>query len=82
MPLMHAEDLLSQITCLSLIEGLEKECPSDREEKEFLANSINFTKKHRECIKSIGRFPKRNEWLGREMREDEKKWLEDHPGGF
>ncbi len=64
MPLMHSEDLADQDRAVGLFEsaGLE-------------ANA-RFAHHHRELIRQFGRFPHRNEILGRECTEEETAYLQ------
>lgn len=98
MPFMHAENLPSQVAAVSLAETMAQECEVVRLQKqiageeetetekwlrEWLVNqSIPFAKMHMNCVAQLGRFPKRNEPLGREYTEEERKFLEEHPKGF
>ncbi|KAJ9659051.1 hypothetical protein H2198_003340 [Neophaeococcomyces mojaviensis] len=97
MPLMHAEDLVAQVACVALTENMQLECllaqaektsrgevESEEEKKmmEWLGVAVPFAKRHRNCVELLGRFPKRNEALGREHSLAEKEWLEKNPSGF
>ncbi|KAI1082224.1 hypothetical protein F5B20DRAFT_532630 [Whalleya microplaca] len=82
LPLLHAEDLLSQVAAVALAENLLGSCPPDAPERKFLDTSPSFMKRHRDCIAQLGRFPKRNAWLGRESTDEEIKFLDENPGGF
>ncbi|KAI1335521.1 hypothetical protein F5Y15DRAFT_397602 [Xylariaceae sp. FL0016] len=83
-PFQHAEDLLSQVAGTALMEKLVAESPVDvdAKEKEFQQGALFSFRGHRDVILKFGRFPKRNDWLGRETTEEEKKFLEEHPQGF
>lgn len=97
LPLEHAEDLITQIAAVSKIRELtmelklkkaEDETKGERESEDteklrmWAEASVPFAEKHLTCIREMGRFPKRNEPLGRENRHGEKEWLEKHPMGF
>lgn len=64
MPLMHAESLACQQRCLAL----------------FAANAddegIRFARIHRDIIRDFGRFPHRNEALGRKTTAAEQAFLD------
>lgn len=95
---MHAEDLPSQVAAVSLSETMARECEIVKLQKQIegkdeteaekwlrewlVDQSIPFAKLHRNCVAQLGRFPKRNEPLGREHTEEERKFLEEHPNGF
>lgn len=82
LPLMHAEDLTAQVACTALVDNLANACAADSPEKPMLDITPAFTRRHRDCIQKLGRFPKRNAWLGRESTDEEKKYLEEHQDGF
>lgn len=63
MPLMHSENLADQDLCIACFE------------KRGLDNNVRFAQHHRGLIAEFGRFPHRNESLGRESSEDEIAYL-------
>ncbi len=69
MPFMHCEELASQERCVELI-------------KERLPGSTNepHAIEHRNIIRKFGRFPHRNEVLGRKSTPEEIEFLKS--GGF
>ncbi len=80
MPFMHAEDLRLQQLCISSFEGLVK----DSNEKSpyntsYYESNLLFAKKHSEIIEQFGRFPHRNQILGRESTSEELEFL-NKPG--
>ena len=68
MPLMHSEELSDQDLCVEAMRrhGFEANVPHAEE--------------HRDIIARFGRFPHRNEVLGRKTTEEERAFLES--GGF
>ncbi len=64
MPLMHSEQLRDQDLSVELFA---RHAPS----------SLEFARSHREMIARFGRFPHRNEILGRESSEAEKEAIAD-----
>lgn len=64
MPLMHSEDLDDQEEAIRLYEGLD-------------AAMAKFARLHRDQIETFGRFPGRNEALGRESTSAERQALEN-----
>jgi uncharacterized protein (DUF924 family) len=68
LPFMHSEKLADQERCLALYQA------ADHEE------GIKFAKLHLEPIRRFGRFPHRNETLGRTSTPEEIAFLES--GGF
>lgn len=69
MPLMHSEKLSDQDQCVQLVDQrLENE------------NTLFHAKAHRKLIRQFGRFPHRNELLGRSSKSEEIQYLND--GGY
>jgi uncharacterized protein (DUF924 family) len=74
LPLMHSEDLSDQDRCVTLYEAL-----TDLPEQ---ANSLKFALRHREIIARFGRFPHRNDVLGRTTTPDEAAFLKEPNSAF
>jgi uncharacterized protein (DUF924 family) len=68
MPLVHSEDLTDQERAVFLFEALG------------LPENLRSSREHRDIIARFGRFPHRNEMLGRETTPQERIFLEE--GGF
>jgi uncharacterized protein (DUF924 family) len=69
MPFMHAEDMVVQNECVRLMDmRLDNE------------NNLHHAKEHRKVIKRFGRFPHRNEILGRVSTLEEVAFLKS--GGY
>lgn len=81
LPLMHHENLISQIAGVALYENLVTRCGED-EVKGIIQQSVDFGRRHLVCVQKFGRFPSRNECLGRESTEEEIQHLKEFPGGF
>jgi uncharacterized protein (DUF924 family) len=75
LPLEHAEDRELQARSVALFEALAAEAPESEQGayKEFLRHAVL----HREIIDAYGRFPHRNEILGRASTQEEIAYLED-----
>ena len=70
MPMMHIEDIAIQDQSLNLI-------------KEFSSERIyKYAIKHRDIIQKFGRFPHRNEILGRISTEEEIEFLKQPGSSF
>jgi len=69
LPFMHSESLVDQDRSVLLFEtaGLE--------------NNLKWARSHREIVRRFGRFPHRNQILGRESTPEEVEWL-NSPEGF
>ena len=70
MPFMHAEDLTAQNRCVELSESRLNDDGS----------TLRHAEAHRDVIERFGRFPHRNDVLGRESTSEERKFLE--AGGY
>lgn len=68
MPYMHTETLREQRFCVALCKRYK------------LDNTLNHAIEHMEIVKKFGRFPHRNELLGRQSTQEELTFLAD--GGF
>ena len=69
MPFMHAEDLAMQAMCVDLTDRrLDNE------------NQLFHAKAHMKLIEKFGRFPHRNEILGRKSTAEELSYQAD--GGY
>lgn len=68
LPWMHSESLAIHEEALALFEMIAE------------PGFLEFEIKHCELIRRFGRYPYRNEILGRNSTEDEIKWLKDNHG--
>jgi uncharacterized protein (DUF924 family) len=68
LPFMHSENLADQEYCVELYRAIDDE------------EGIKFAEIHRDAIARFGRFPHRNEMLGRKSSADEIAYLD--AGGF
>lgn len=75
MPLMHAEDLELQDRAVTLFERLAADAPKH-------ADGLKYAKAHRDIIARFGRFPHRNEWLGRQSTPEELEFLKQPGSSF
>ncbi|MDP6786849.1 MAG: DUF924 family protein [Rhodospirillales bacterium] len=71
MPLMHAEDVDHQRRCVDLFAALEND-----------SNGLEYAIKHLEIIERFGRFPHRNEVLGRHSTPEELAFLKTPGSSF
>ncbi len=69
MPLMHSEKLEDQNFCCALIESRMSD-----------ENALHHAREHRDLIQKFGRFPHRNDILGRQSSLEEMAHLEN--GGY
>ena len=75
LPLMHAENLACQNTSVALYQALAAVDPEQ-------AGALDFAIRHRDIIERFGRFPHRNEQLGRPSTPDEAVFLAQPGSGF
>lgn len=68
MPLEHAEDLGAQDEAVRQFTTLAAEAPE-------MAGMLDWARKHREVVLRFGRFPHRNEILGRASTDEEAAFL-------
>ncbi|WP_418152262.1 DUF924 family protein [Litorimonas sp. RW-G-Af-16] len=69
MPFMHAEDIVAQNRCVSLVDSRLDD-----------ANTLHHAKEHQKVIARFGRFPHRNKILGRNSTAEEIAFLKS--GGY
>ena len=67
MPFMHSENVADQERCVSLFSAM----PGD---------SVKYAIEHRDIIARFGRFPHRNQALGRKTTKNELEFLSGHKG--
>jgi uncharacterized protein (DUF924 family) len=77
MPLMHAEDLHLQQTCVERFERLCEKSPPPL--KTHLASHLDAARQHHDIIARFGRFPHRNTALGRMDTPQETAFLRHGP---
>ena len=70
MPMMHSENLCDQERCVRLM------C----ERMDDGGNNLLHARAHREVIRKFGRFPYRNDALGRSSTSVEQSYVQD--GGY
>lgn len=72
LPFEHSENLDHQNHCVELFEGLVQDAPD-------LRHGLDYAHRHRDVIAQFGRFPHRNEILGRQSTAAELAFLQQ-PG--
>jgi uncharacterized protein (DUF924 family) len=80
LPLEHSELLVDQQRSVSLFQKLFDEASPD--EKPTFAEYLDFAVRHRDIISRFGRFPHRNEALGRISTPEELSFLQQPGSGF
>jgi len=80
MPLMHAEDVKLQNRCVSLFQKAADMAHGPLEE--LLQNYLDYAIRHRDIVQQFGRFPHRNDVLGRESTPEEVAFLAEPGSSF
>jgi len=70
LPFEHSEDLDDQNTCMELMAALDDE------------RSLEYARKHLVIIERFGRFPHRNDILGRPSTPEETEFLKEPDSSF
>lgn len=81
MPFEHSEQWQDHEFALNAFQALVDQANNDALKKD-LQNALDFEKRHAVMIKRFGRYPYRNELLGRKSTEDELIFLTAEDAGF
>lgn len=80
LPFEHSEDLADQRRAVALFQALaEAASGPERAEAE---ERLDYARRHLAAIERFGRFPHRNEILGRETTAEEEEYLRDPRAWF
>lgn len=80
MPFMHSEVLEAQERCMALFTGWQDEL--DGEGRKRVAGLRDYARRHHEIIQRFGRFPHRNQLLGRQSTDEETEFLKKPGSSF
>lgn len=80
MPLMHSEKPAVQEDSIHWFTLLAENAPEPF--KEYLAGSAKFAMAHKDIVDRFGRYPHRNEILGRESTDEEVEFLSQPGSSF
>jgi len=80
MPLMHAEDRARQKRSVELFEKILAESPPHLADNS--KNSLKYARMHADIVERFGRFPHRNENLGRSSTPEEEEFLKGPGSSF
>mgnify|MGYP000005861350 CR=1 FL=1 len=80
LPFEHSENIADQDRSVLLFSAMAVSAPEDW--KDIKRMGLDYATKHRDLIRKFGRYPHRNEMLGRDSTEDEKAFLAEHGRGF
>ncbi len=81
-PFMHSEDLNMQRKSLQLFRGLERSFTSPPKLAQVLSENRKYAERHYEIIERFGRYPHRNEILGRGSTDEELEFLKKPGSSF
>jgi uncharacterized protein (DUF924 family) len=78
LPLMHSENVADHDLLLQRWQDLKEKLESDAdpEAMAYFEATVKSEESHRKILDRFGRYPHRNEILGREATEEETAWLE------
>lgn len=79
-PFMHSEKLQDQQKCVSLVKQMMADCEELEgadQVKKYLQQSLSYAQAHLKVIQDWGRFPHRNQLLGRSNTPEEQSGLAD-----
>jgi uncharacterized protein (DUF924 family) len=80
-PLMHVESLTMQQYMLAQFDDLlERARTTSPQNMDFFELARDYARRHVDVVAQFGRFPHRNEILGRQSTAAEKAFLVDNPG--
>lgn len=80
LPFMHSELLADQDECLRLFVNYRDQ--SQGALRAALEGNVGFAHQHRDIIARFGRFPHRNQLLGRETTDEERAFLTQPGSSF
>jgi uncharacterized protein (DUF924 family) len=80
MPLEHSENLADQELCLERFRAMAASAPAEL--AEVMQGSLVYAERHLSVVKRFGRFPHRNEALGRISTVEEKEFLASKEAPF
>ncbi len=80
LPFEHSEKVADQEESVQLFSDLRNRCPRGLES--FGDGMLNFAIRHLNIVEQFGRFPHRNEILGRKSTRAELEFLESPGSGF
>ena len=73
LPLEHSEEFADQNRCVELYFSLQSRAPAGMEK--MFAGFLEYGILHRDIIARFGRFPHRNDVLGRESTDEERDYM-------
>jgi uncharacterized protein (DUF924 family) len=80
LPLEHSEDRADQARCVALMRALAQSVAA--EERAVFSGFVDYALAHQRIVDRFGRFPHRNEILGRESSAEEIEFLRQPGSSF
>jgi uncharacterized protein (DUF924 family) len=80
LPFEHSEDVADQDRSVMYYAELAVTAPETL--LDYMRKNLDFAQKHRDIIRQFGRFPHRNEMLGRTSTPEELAFLKEHGRGY
>ncbi|KAI9689640.1 MAG: hypothetical protein M1820_010138 [Bogoriella megaspora] len=79
MSLEHSESVADHDTYKAILSAMQGHARETKDEMgtKFVEKALDFETRHLQPLQEFGRFPWRNQWLGRKSTDAEKKWLEE-----
>jgi len=82
MPFMHSEEVEDQRECIRLFDERAEQAGPDSQQRKMLAQGADYARRHMAIIERFGRFPHRNQILGRESSAEEIEFLKQPGSSF
>jgi uncharacterized protein (DUF924 family) len=80
LPLAHSEEMDDHHRCVELLQGLVDSSPESL--KGDAENYLDFAERHKAIVERFGRYPHRNETLGRASTPEETEFLKEPGSSF
>ena len=80
LPLEHSESLEDQVRSVQCFEDLHR--TASPREQAYTGTALEYARKHKAVIERFGRFPHRNEALGRPSTQEEAEFVREYGAGF
>ena len=82
MPFEHSENLKDQETCVNAFAVIKKQAEAEGNlpVAKMFSTLLKFAEDHKKVIEQFGRYPTRNEALGRQNTKEEEEYLKTAGG--
>lgn len=82
LPFVHDEKLSSHVAAGFLYNDWAAQCKQGTFEEQLGKGGVDQLHKHTDVLRKFGRYPSRNEALGRTSTSAELEYLKENPNGF